>query len=72
MWADSFVLAQLQLFPELASKEGAQIDALYWFINIVSIVMTVVIFVAIGFFAYKYPVARTSTRYKLRVQRSWN
>ncbi len=36
MWADSLVLAQLQLFPELASKEGGQIDALYWFINVVS------------------------------------
>ena len=54
MWADSLVLAQLQLFPELASKEGAQIDALYWFINIVCILMTVLIFVAIAFFAYKY------------------
>lgn len=54
MWADLFLLAELQLFPELASKEGAQIDALYWFINIVWIVMTLAIFIAIGFFAYKY------------------
>ena len=54
MWADSRVLAQLQLFPDLASKEGGQIDALYWFINVVSIVMTLVIFIAVGFFAYKY------------------
>jgi len=54
MWADSLVLAQLQLFPDLASKEGGQIDALYWFITIISTVMTVLIFIAIGVFAYKY------------------
>jgi cytochrome c oxidase subunit 2 len=54
MWADSLVLAQLQLFPDLASKEGGQIDALYWFINVVCILMTVLIFLAIAFFAYKY------------------
>jgi len=47
-------LAQLQLFPVAASEQSHQIDALYWFINIVSIIMTVLIFLGVIFFAWKY------------------
>jgi cytochrome c oxidase subunit 2 len=54
MWVSSLILGQLQLFPVAASKQASQIDALYWFLTIVSAIMTVVIFVAVGFFAYKY------------------
>lgn len=48
------LLAQLQLFPEAASAQAPQIDALYWFITIISAVMTLLIFAAIVYFAWKY------------------
>ena len=48
------LLAQLELFPVAASKEAGSIDALYWFITVVSAIMTVLIFVILGYFAYKY------------------
>ena len=51
MFASFGLLADLQLFPVAASKEAGSIDALYWFITIVSIVMTVLIFAAVGWFA---------------------
>jgi cytochrome c oxidase subunit 2 len=54
MWVNSLILGQLELFPVAASKQAGEIDALYWFLTIISTVMTVVIFVAVGFFAYKY------------------
>ena len=54
MSASLALLAQLQLFPVAASKEASQIDALYWFITIVAFIMTVVIFVGVIWFAYKY------------------
>jgi cytochrome c oxidase subunit II len=48
-------LAQMiPLFPETASKEASQIDYLYYFITAVSVVMTVVIFAGVIFFAWKY------------------
>lgn len=48
------VLADLPLFPVAASKQASQIDELYWFITIIAIVMTIVIFVAVIGFAYKF------------------
>jgi len=54
MWVDLSILADLQLLPDRASTQAVQLDALYWFITIVAIVMTVVIFVSVIFFAYKY------------------
>src|SRR3954464_14398919 len=54
MWASLFLLADLPLFPVAASKQADQIDALYWFITIVSAVMTVLIFACIIVFAWKY------------------
>jgi cytochrome c oxidase subunit II len=54
MWVDLSILADLQLLPDRASTQAVQLDALYWFITIVAIVMTVVIFFAVIFFAYKY------------------
>jgi len=54
MWASLFLLADLPLFPVAASKQADQIDALYWFITIISAVMTVLIFACIIVFAWKY------------------
>jgi len=54
MWVDLSILADLQLLPDRASTQAVQLDALYWFITIVAIVMTVVIFFSVIFFAYKY------------------
>src|SRR3982751_304562 len=54
MWASLFLLADLPLFPVAASKQADQIDALYWFVTIVSAVMTVLIFACIIVFAWKY------------------
>lgn len=48
------LLAELPLFPVAASKQADQIDNLYWFISIVAIVMTIVIFAGVTWFAYKY------------------
>ena len=48
------LLADLPLFPVAASKQADQIDDLYWFLTIVSVVMTVLIFGCLGWFAYKY------------------
>lgn len=47
-------LAQLQLFPVAASAQSHSIDALYWFLTIVSAVMTVLIFVCIIYFAWRF------------------
>ncbi len=54
MWASFFPLADLQLFPVAASAQASQIDALWWYINIVAIVLTVLIFALIAVFAWKY------------------
>src|SRR5436305_123322 len=54
MWASLYPLADLPLFPVAASKQANQIDALYWFITIISAVMTVLIFLCIVVFAWKY------------------
>jgi cytochrome c oxidase subunit II len=48
------VLAQMPLFPPTASVQAHEIDNLYFFLTAVSGVMTVLIFAAIIFFAYKY------------------
>lgn len=48
------LLAQLSLFPEAASAQAGPIDALYWFLTIVSAVMTLLIFLCIVVFAWKY------------------
>ncbi|HZS56835.1 MAG TPA: cytochrome c oxidase subunit II [Bryobacteraceae bacterium] len=46
--------ADLQLFPVAASEQAHGIDALYWFITDISIVMTIVIFAGLAYFAWKY------------------
>lgn len=48
------VLAQLQLFPVAASEQAGPIDSLYWFLTIVSAVMTLLIFLGVVVFAWKY------------------
>jgi cytochrome c oxidase subunit II len=47
-------LAQIQLFPVAASEQAGSIDALYWFLTIVSAIMTGVIFLGVIVFAWKY------------------
>ncbi|MBV9265845.1 MAG: cytochrome c oxidase subunit II, partial [Acidobacteriaceae bacterium] len=46
--------AAIPLFPPVASEQASQIDALYFFISGVTIVMTGLIFAGVIFFAYKY------------------
>ncbi len=50
----SLPVADMQLFPVAASAQSHSIDGLYWFLTIVSVVMTLLIFAAIAFFAWKY------------------
>ncbi len=54
MWANAGLLAELQLFPVAASEQAKSIDGLYWFLTIVSAVMTLVIFAGVVIFAWKY------------------
>jgi cytochrome c oxidase subunit 2 len=55
MWANSYrFLADLPFAATIASKEAGEIDLLWWFLCAVSLVMTVVIFVGVVFFAFKY------------------
>ncbi len=54
MWANLYPFADLPLFPIAASKQADQIDALYWFISIIAAIMTVLIFLLIIVFAWKY------------------
>jgi cytochrome c oxidase subunit II len=55
MWANlNFTLADIPLFPPVASEQAPGIDALYFFLTAVSVVMTVLIFAAVILFAYKY------------------
>ncbi len=54
MWVSASFLADLQLFPVAASAQAGPIDSLYWFLTIVSGIMTLLIFVAIVIFAWKY------------------
>jgi cytochrome c oxidase subunit 2 len=54
MWASLFVLADLQLFPTAASDQAGPIDSLYWFLTIVSAIMTLLIFAAVVVFAWKF------------------
>ena len=54
MWANLYPFADLQLFPVAASKQASQIDSLYWFITIVSVIMTALIFLCLIVFAWKY------------------
>ncbi|HLH40749.1 MAG TPA: cytochrome c oxidase subunit II [Bryobacteraceae bacterium] len=42
------------MFPAAASTAAPQVDALYVYLVLLSVVMTTLIFIAIGFFAYKY------------------
>src|SRR5579863_9692758 len=54
MFTNFLVFADLQLFPVQASQQAKGMDDLYWFINIIAIAMTIVIFVALIAFAWKY------------------
>jgi cytochrome c oxidase subunit II len=48
------IVADLPLFPPVASEQAGPIDALYFFISAVTIVMTALIFAAVIYFAYRY------------------
>ena len=54
MWVNASWLADLRLFPVAASEQAGPIDSLYWFLTIVSAVMTLLIFAAVIIFAWKY------------------
>jgi len=47
-------LADFFLASEIASKQGSAIDELWWFETAVTVIMTVLIFVGIAVFAYKF------------------
>ncbi len=49
-----FMLSDIPLFPPTGSEEAHQIDLLYFFISAVTIVMTLLIFAAVIYFAYRY------------------
>src|ERR1700760_1218778 len=44
----------MEFFPEAASTMARQVDYLYGYLTVVTIVMTVLIFAAVFFFALKY------------------
>ena len=54
MWANLPLFADIPLFPPTAAEGAHQIDLLYFFISAVTIVMTLLIFLAIVYFAYRY------------------
>jgi cytochrome c oxidase subunit 2 len=54
MLVSRFILAAFPLFPPTASEQAGQIDALYFFISGVTIVMTLLIFIGVIYFARKY------------------
>jgi cytochrome c oxidase subunit 2 len=48
------LFAQIQLLPPTAAEQADNIDALYWFLVVVSGIMTLLIFACIILFAWKY------------------
>ncbi|HWF46930.1 MAG TPA: cytochrome c oxidase subunit II [Bryobacteraceae bacterium] len=50
----SFPIADIPLFPPVASAQAPEVDALYFFLNVVTAVMTLSIFAAVIYFAFKY------------------
>ncbi|MGC2658422.1 MAG: cytochrome c oxidase subunit II [Bryobacteraceae bacterium] len=50
----SFPIADIPLFPPAASAQAPEVDALYFFLNVVTVVMSVAIFAAVIYFAFKY------------------
>jgi cytochrome c oxidase subunit 2 len=54
MWVSYGFLADLPFVAPIASKEAGEIDLLWWFLCAVSLVMTVLIFIGVIGFAFKY------------------
>jgi cytochrome c oxidase subunit II len=54
MWASYGFLADIPFVAPIASKEAGDIDLLWWFLCAVSLVMTVLIFIGVIGFAFKY------------------
>ncbi len=54
MWANFPPVADFFFASEIASKQGHAVDALFWYISIVSIIMTILIFLGVGFFGIYY------------------
>ncbi len=54
MLVSLILLADLPLFPIAASEQAGPIDNLYWFLTIVSALMTVLIFAGVIGFAWKF------------------
>ena len=54
MFAERCLLADLPLFPPTASTMAHEVDKLYFFLIAVSGVMTLLIFAAVIYFAFRY------------------
>jgi cytochrome c oxidase subunit II len=69
-------LADLPLFPPTASVQAHGVDQLYFFLVAVSTVMTVLIFAAIIWFAYKYRRSKNPTATQIegstRLELTWS
>lgn len=50
----SFPIADIPLFPPAASAQAPEVDNLYFFLNVVTVIMTGAIFIAVIYFAFKY------------------
>lgn len=76
MWVCETFLAAIPLYPPTASAQASSIDALYWFLVIVSTVMTAAIFACITFFAWKYrrrpDVAATQIEGSTKLELTWS
>jgi cytochrome c oxidase subunit 2 len=76
MPAELWLLADVPLFPPTASSIAHEVDQLYFFLTGVSAVMTIVIFAAVIFFAFKYhrrknPVA-TQIEGSTKLELTWS
>ena len=68
----TLMLADLQLFPPAASAQAGPIDDLYWFEIIVSVIMTVLIFVAVIFWPGNTAGARTCGPRRSKAPPCWS
>ena len=58
---------KFQFLPEAASSTAGQVDALFWFLVLVTIFFLTVIFVPMGWFLYKYRRGNPADRTPLRI-----
>lgn len=72
----SFPIADIPLFPPAASAQAPEVDDLYFFLNVVTVIMSVAIFAAIIYFAIKYKrrpgVEPTQIEGSTRLELTWS